>query len=266
MYTKLLLWMFTSRSSTSRIPLDFSPKAVLMALALALIFSLILGNVFLSTLESVSISYLTSREKAKQIGISFPSSAESTRDKFGIIVPDYQANYPALSPEARAELEQLLKGSLLTITDFIGYLQKHISSTQSEDDILRDIHGQLIHFPFYVFEKRKIPDLMEEYAYYRPDTNQKLSEKGLQYFVIASLISQIREHHQNLNGVNLAHWLLLAFGGFLQWLIFIVAMTCWFLLVFKKGWAKMQHQLITKGKLSYQQSGENIWGSQFNEY
>ncbi|MEM7104878.1 MAG: MotA/TolQ/ExbB proton channel family protein [Bacteroidota bacterium] len=253
--SRIILWLFNDQRTRNkgRIPLGFHPKAIWFSAILALIVGVVAGNIFLHA------CFFQSNRSIKQLKINFPTTVKTTSDKLGVLLHHFKQQVNRTGTSQDSELNRLLTSDYIEFESAVNFISSINKSGYSKKQIIGHIHGRPKGFPFTILYKQKIPALLRGYGLTQPDPNaNKLGKDALNYRLAWALMSEFRQKHKNLSGLNVPYWFLTAFAGHLQWVIFFVAICCFILLQMKKAWADMQRQLILHGTFPGFPN-ENLW-------
>jgi len=262
-----------------RSPLDIPNRTVFTILLVSVLFSIILGNIFILGLHtSISVLDLPRIEKEER-AFSFSDEVNSPNVLVDRLLPHLISKIPDADS---ARVKQVISDnfpqgriSVNGITDYINFAKQGdvVMTAQGKarfkplhPDFLEElIIGKLERSPwtlwliptFQPISPSDIADQLGINKNYNEEIGQT-SEETWERFIFISAIQYLRDRMNE--GITHPRRLLQAIGGGIQWITFIAAVWCLLmLLLLRTPWSKLQAFLLVNNHLPWHKSDEDVW-------
>lgn len=281
-YAKLLLRAYSSNKSrdvNSRVegksPLDIPARAILLALLLAIFLALFVGHVFIYGLYAwvdpnrVSLPALREMEEDKQ-----ESTLESVKmyALVDFLLPQQWKQKLESGEKDTLAMKRLTKDMVsvfkepkLTVENILKLSGANGEIEAADMGVLvkGDIERKWGIFP--VLNQKSPEEIAEEYLKLYPEYKAQDGETSAstwRRFLTISAIQKVRDDMDGGFGTNHPRRVLLALGGGIQWIVFIVAIWCIVMLMaLRIPWARIQTKLAINYRLPWHSNEEalHIW-------
>lgn len=250
-FERLLLRIYGSKKSGAS-PLDLPKSSVRILFVISFVLAIILSNAFLRLLHFFTLRQL--ENTALTVSFAEDNLAEGVRK---LLPPDLQKKVRAVDRGQYPEIAELLNDTTITFEEANIYLQEIIESNKNFN---RAVAGDITQFLFFIpkFELIQPSEILGEDK--KPQTmGSKLEQDNLKRSIAIGLINKFRKP-LTAKGYFTSRRLTQAFGGYIQFITFVLAIWGLLLIQFRQGWCNLQNRVISQGHLAQDASrNQQVW-------
>lgn len=267
LFTKFLIWAYHPGKNIQRIggrsPLDIPGETVFISFVLAVFIALLIGNIFIPGLHYFIDKDLTRIEVDENGEHTLLNVVDSTRSMaiVDLLLPHEKRRLIDAEAEIRDVLKKSFKEDKITINAIAEFIGMEEQKSKLRKLVIGELERNLCTLyaiPF--FEPKSPDDIADEFGLYK-SYSEEVDEMDTQTWKRLIFISAVQYLRDKLDaGISHPRRLLTALGGGIQWITFIIAIWCLFLLlVLRTPWSKLQLYLVVQYYLPWHSNSNNVW-------
>lgn len=240
--------------------LDIPTKSMFFSFLLSILLVIVIGNIFIHLVHwriQKDLNSIIEEENGFNLDLEGGDMVRyAVIDK---LIPHWKNKIEDAEPAIQSAIESNFEGGKITIDNLAKFIGQPDRKDELRQAIVGEINQILLLMP--VFNPNSPTEIADNFGLkerYKANDAGGIDNDTWKRFIFLSAVQRIRDKLDD--GIDHPRRLLLATGGTIQWITFLVAVWCLvLLLLLRTPWAKLQGFLCTKGYLPWHSDNEDVW-------